>query len=76
MNRAIVCLAEWLANLRCYGTVGERHAVARPIGLGVVAVLIVGCVVLWLVAWDLVMREKHIALILRLRSLPTATTKT
>lgn len=58
MNRAIVCSATWLASLWSYSTVGEGHAVGRAIGLALIAVLIVRSVVLWLVALDLVIRDK------------------
>ncbi len=59
MNRAIVCSASWLASLWGYSAVGEWHAVGSAIGLGLVAVLVVDCVVLWLVALDLVIRNKE-----------------
>lgn len=65
MNRAIVCSAGWLAGLWGHSTVGERHAVGRAIGLGLVAVLVVDRVVLGLVALDLViMNSKEIILLL------------
>lgn len=54
MNGAVVCSAGWLAGLRGHRAVGERHAVGRAIGLGLVAVLVVDRVVLGLAALDLV----------------------
>ncbi len=59
MNRAVVCSASWLARLWGHGAVGERHAVGGAIWLGLIAVLVIDCVVFWLVALDLMMGKKE-----------------
>lgn len=58
MNRAVVCLTDGLAGRCSRSAVGERHVVGSPVGLGVIAALIVRCVVLWLVALDLIRETK------------------
>lgn len=59
MNRAVVSTASWLGSLWGHCAVGERHAVGSTIGLGLIAVLIVDCVVLWLAALDLIHKNNN-----------------